>query len=125
MTRNRLPDRRFKFGQELPALGHDVAVDVGFDGAGRAREIFVDGLKIGSELRALTTHASIVVSLLLQHGITAAELLQRIGASALADPDSAAEGHSILSRALAVAVRLEAEEGPALRAAHIAMRRSS
>jgi len=127
MTRQRLPNRRFRLGQELPfwssAASCPVAVDIGFDGEGAARELFVDGLKTGSDLRALVTHASILASLLLQCGHDAAELVARLGAPELADPDSDAAGHSVISRALAVAVQLEAVEGASIRDAHMALGR--
>src|SRR5437763_733303 len=53
------------------ALNHDgqaYAVALGYDPAGRVREVFISGSKTGSTLAGLLDDAAIVISLALQHG---------------------------------------------------------
>ncbi|MEA2754733.1 MAG: hypothetical protein QOJ54_1022 [Aliidongia sp.] len=125
MNRAQLPNRRLQFGTTLIALSANaetkIFIDAGFDRAGHVREIFVDGLREGSDLQALVTHAAILASMLLQHGYTPQDLLDHIGGPALVDPACAGAGHSIVSRALAVAIGLQVEAGTWIAAAHVAI----
>jgi hypothetical protein len=47
---------------------------VGFDNDGRPVEVFLDGAKDGSGLGAVLEDASVVISIVLQHGIAAGAL---------------------------------------------------
>ena len=68
MTRRRLPDRRRCLTLDLVHDGSRFAISIGYDGAGRAREVFISGSKSGSGLEAILNDASIAISLALQHG---------------------------------------------------------
>ncbi|MCW5750865.1 MAG: hypothetical protein KIT81_06940 [Alphaproteobacteria bacterium] len=67
---------------------------VGYDRAGDPREIFIASGKSGSALRLLMEDASVLASLLLQHGYSPAELRQRLGGdnSAIGAALAVAEG---------------------------------
>lgn len=84
-VRVRLPDRRLV---ETRRITHRAGggerrffVSVGYDPAapGIAREIFLDGgFRSGAELEAVLKDAAIAISLLLQHGVEPARLLEAL-----------------------------------------------
>jgi hypothetical protein len=79
MTRARLPDRRPSVTLELEHDGFRCMLSSSTYADGRLGEVFVAGLKSGSAIEALVTDAAVLVSLLLQHGITPADLAASIG----------------------------------------------
>lgn len=79
MTRVRLPDRRPSVTLELEHDGFRCTLSSSTYADGRIGEVFVAGLKSGSAIEALVTDAAVLVSHLLQHGITSADLAASIG----------------------------------------------
>lgn len=57
----------------------EYSVTVGYYLDGRPGEVFANGAKVGSAMRALLEDACVVVSLALQHGIEPAELAHSMG----------------------------------------------
>ena len=83
--RRRLPNRRPSETRTLTVGNHAFAASVGFDPAdGRPREIFLDGAKSGAELAAILDDANMVISICLQHGISAAGLAKSVARVPLA-----------------------------------------
>jgi hypothetical protein len=60
--------------EEIEVGGHHFAAMAGSDEAGRPAEIFLSGAKTGSALDAILGDAAVVISIGLQHGISAAVL---------------------------------------------------
>ena len=72
--RKRLPNRRGHLVREFDHAGHHYIAGAGYDDAGNLREIFLDTGKAGSSVQMHASDAAILVSLLLQHGVNAAEI---------------------------------------------------
>ena len=77
-ARIRLPARR-------PALTHDLEVGdcramatIGFDEANRPREVFLVGGKAGSDMARILDDAAVMISIALQHGISASVLAKSV-----------------------------------------------
>ncbi len=80
MPRQRLPNRRPNQTVELIYDGARYEATIGFDPAtGEAREIFCHGAKVGSGMDGILDDASILLSLLLQHGVAPAALAASMG----------------------------------------------
>ena len=97
MTRERLPNRRPQLTRTLTSNGQELKVSVGLDmRTGHPREVFVTGAKDGSEFAVILEDTSVVISVALQHGVTAQELAKsvaRVPAGPVAPTDLArAEG---------------------------------
>lgn len=82
MSRTQLPPRRFsvqKVVRYVKPNGDDTTklqVTIGFDPTtAQAREVFCADFKAGSEFHAIIVDACILLSRLLQHGDTPAQLL--------------------------------------------------
>ena len=77
--RHRLPNRRSSETQTL-CVGNLVFVaTIGFNPAdGRPREIFLTGAKDGTDMAAILDDASVVISVALQHGVSAAALAKSV-----------------------------------------------
>jgi hypothetical protein len=83
--RRRLPNRRPALNRTITADNHCLEVSVGIDPAdGQPRKIFLDGTKDGGELAAILDDASVVISVALQHGISAAALAKSVARIPLA-----------------------------------------
>lgn len=83
MARDPLPDRRSALTlrvKHFTGLGREVhmLVTFGLDGAGQVREAFCADFKAGSDHQTLMGDACVLYSLLLQHGMTAAELRAKL-----------------------------------------------
>ena len=91
--RHRLPNRRPCETRTLEVAGQAFEAAVGFDPAdGAPRELFLTGGKSGSMLDALLGDVAVVVSVALQHGVTATALaksISRVPASPIASTDLA------------------------------------
>ena len=59
--------------------GRRYAVGCGFDPAGRVREVFLSGYRVGSELDSLLDDACVLVSIMLQGGWRPEELARHLG----------------------------------------------
>jgi hypothetical protein len=73
-ARKRLPNRRGAIAFELEHGGHRFRAHVGCFANGSPGELFLDAAKQNSGLDALAADAAILISLLLQHGATPAEI---------------------------------------------------
>ena len=83
--RRRLPNRRPSETRTLTVGNLTFAATVGFDPEdGRPREVFLDGAKDGTEMAAILDDASVVISISLQHGISAAALAKSVARVPLA-----------------------------------------
>jgi len=83
--RRRLPNRRSAVAFELEHAGHRYRMHVGHFSDGAIGEVFLDSAKQNSALDAFASDAAILISLLLQHGATPAE----IGHALRRSPDGA------------------------------------
>ncbi len=84
-VRRRLPNRRPSEIRALTVGNHTFTATIGFDPAtGRPREIFLSGAKDGTEMAAILDDASVVISISLQHGISAAALAKSVARVPLA-----------------------------------------
>ena len=61
-SRTRLPNRRPLITESLFVGGQTIEASVGFDAAGRPRELFLTGAKDGTDLAAILDDASVVLS---------------------------------------------------------------
>lgn len=84
MTRNRLPDRRpsanIRVDWLTPSAEHTFYVTVGYrPETGEIAEVFYsDGMKSGADLRSMAQDACVLISLLLQHGLTPDEIAKSL-----------------------------------------------
>ncbi len=81
MARNKLDPRRLCINRHVTfqsAAGREIklVVTIGFSNDGNASEVFCADFRAGSDNQALVMDACILLSRLLQHGDTPAELLQ-------------------------------------------------
>jgi len=111
VARQRLPDRRITITERVTWQGRSWHVSIGFDAAGRAREIFLAGAKAGSEMDAIANDAAVLASMMLQAGGDPAAIARSMGRIGPAPA-------SIVGLALDCAAAVEASEGAAIRSAH-------
>ncbi len=84
MGRTPLPNRRQNVHERIEWGGKDGPsrtwnLCIGFDRAGQAKEVFIDGEKQGSDYEGLLDDTCILMSILLQRGVSAASLSASIG----------------------------------------------
>jgi hypothetical protein len=102
MPRDHLPRRRHALTEPITTVdGRTILATVGFDLDWRPRELFLAGAKEGSDMAFLLDDTSVIISIALQHGITARELSHSIS------PNRA----SVLGAALELIAHYE-EHGP-------------
>ncbi len=78
--RRRLPNRRPNQTFELVRDRTTFAVTIGYDPVTKeAREVFTHGAKVGSMMDAILDDSCILLSVALQHGITASSLTESMG----------------------------------------------
>ena len=78
-TRQRLPNRRASTVFQFEHIGARYTATISyFPGTDRLAEIFIDHSRPNSQLAELANDAAVLASLLLQHGITAAEIRHSI-----------------------------------------------
>ena len=77
--RHQLPTRRPNATLDIEHAGFRFTVTVGFDLEARPREVFADGVKIGTDLGHVISDACVVISLALQHGCPAETLPKSMG----------------------------------------------
>ncbi len=78
-TRQRLPTRRPSETVTLVTDGLAFEATVGFDEHDHPREVFLNGGKEGSLFAAVLSDTAVVVSVALQHGVSAAALAKSVG----------------------------------------------
>jgi hypothetical protein len=79
MTRVALPNRRPAENRDIDFRGQRLTVTVGFDLDGCVREVFAVGPKEGSDMLHTIADACVVISIALQHGIAASDLVKSLG----------------------------------------------
>ncbi len=83
--RRRLPNRRPALTRSIDAGNHRLEVTIGLDPAdGQPREVFLDGAKGGGELAMILDDVAVLVSVALQHGVSAAVLAKSMARVPLA-----------------------------------------
>ncbi len=76
-----------------------VIVTFGFDqGTDRVREVFTASFKVGTDTNAIVSDACVMMSLLMQHGYTPRQLVERLGSPP-----------SLIGRIILVAARIDEE----------------
>ncbi len=78
-ARTRLPNSRPSHTETLEVAGQTFTGTIGFDDHGRPRELFLTAGKEGSLINAMLADAAVVISVALQHGISAQSLAKSIG----------------------------------------------
>jgi len=106
--RTRLANRRPSLTATLAAGPHAFRATVGFDDSGRPKELFVTGMKGGSDLTLLLGDAALAISIALQHGVRAQALALSISRLP-AIPGSPPKAASVLGAALDLLAGLELE----------------
>lgn len=81
--RRRLPDRRITLTIAVAWADRSWLLSVGFYGDGHAGEVFLDGVKTGTQLEGLVDDACVLMSLLLQSGWRPAPLADALGGDAV------------------------------------------
>lgn len=104
MTRTPLPARRRNETREVEFGGRGYSVCVGFYDDGQPAEVFADGPREGSDMRATLSDACVLVSIALQHGITRAELERSLGRVPRWTPQGEAEGPASIIGAVIEAI---------------------
>lgn len=74
-----LPQRRPNMTRDLVHGDFAFTLTIGFDLAGRPREVFADGQRIGSNVAHVIADACVVISLALQHGCAPRDLPKSMG----------------------------------------------
>ncbi len=78
-TRTAFPNRRLAVTKTIEVAGHAFHATVGLDPRdGQPREVFLSGAKDGTQLAAILDDASVVVSIALQHDISATVLAKSV-----------------------------------------------
>ena len=106
MTRGKIPDRRPNETFNLTYTSYSgtartLIVTVGFDRDAKPFEVFCASFKVGTDTNAIVSDACIMMSRLLQHGETPAEI-----ARGMCQP------HSLLGQIAAALVRYEPSREP-------------
>lgn len=92
MTRAILPHRRPSLQRACAWRGHGFVVTLGFDpAAADVREVFAEADK-GGQLQATLSDACVLISLLLQHGVTPRAMAKSMGV----EPDLLRGGGAVL-----------------------------
>ncbi len=79
-ARKRLPNRRPSHTETLAVAGQTFTATVGFDPkTDRPCEVFMTAGKEGSLINAMLADAAVVISVALQHGISAQSLAKSVG----------------------------------------------
>lgn len=97
-----LPDRRQNRTHEIAAYGATWRVCIGYDAHGRAREVFMDGDRVGSEVAHLLSDACVAISVALQHGVPASAMGASCGTVPVFGEDDATAPASALGAVLTV-----------------------
>ena len=105
--RKKLPHRRPSVTRTFETTSDRYHISFGIDPEDQqAREIFIHGSKIGSDLEILLDDASIILSLALQHGLPLSQLMHSL------NTDREEEGKSVLAAAIkSVEEEMTSEKG--------------
>lgn len=109
-----LPNRRPNISETIVWQDKEYHITVGFDAHGKVAELFINGLKVGSDTEAALQDGCVVFSLALQNGATVDRLAGSLGREH-PDPQAPIQGVGRAASAFGVAVNLAAliqnEEG--------------
>src|SRR4051812_38420431 len=88
--RRRLPNRREAITESIEFRASDGRIvryeaTVGFDELGRPKEVFLFGSKDGTDMAGVLADTAVVLSVALQHGVSAQAMAASIGRVAPAD----------------------------------------
>jgi hypothetical protein len=126
-----LPARRINCSDAIEFNGVALLVCIGLDESGAAREIFVEGLRQGSDLDVFVDDAVILTSVLLQHGYRLDEIFAKLmrtdtgtAADRFKDEATGSRKPSLLAAVLGAAIKLELQEGDKISQAYAAARSS-
>ncbi len=78
-TRTRLPNRRPALTLDIETGDCRATATIGFDEAGRPREVFLIGGKAGSDMAKILDDVAVLISIALQHNIAASVLARSVG----------------------------------------------
>lgn len=120
--RARLPNRRLQIAETIEWQGRTWLLGIGFDPEGRAREVFLDGVKTGADYEALLDDACILASMLLQHDCPAADVASTLGREGINPWDEAASPIGLIVQRLA---DVEAQNRPAIQLAYASLREAA
>ena len=115
VARERLPNRRMQITDVVDWQGSRWTVSVGFDRKGQAREVFIKGVKVGSALDAIMDDACVMLSLLMQAGVSAGQLALHLGREGV---DPTAPAASPLGLVVQACADMESEVGADMAKAH-------
>ena len=106
--RIRLPNRRSTITTDLVVGQHVMKASVGFDQSGAPKEIFLTGVKDGSQLAAILDDTAVAISVALQWGVPARALSASISRSP-AIPGAVPTAASLIGAALDLIAEIELE----------------
>lgn len=101
MIRTRLPNRRDSVRATLTVDGQEFTVGLSFDGHNRPKELFLDGLKEGSQITTILRDLAVVISVAVQTGVSPKALAKSVGRG------TNGEAASVVGAALDFMVRME------------------
>jgi hypothetical protein len=110
-----LDDRRLHYLRRIEWDRGSALIGLGPDRDGRVREIWIDEMKQGSDFLTEAAAGCMMASWLLQSGKSADELLAKLLGGPEHERATGVIVPSVTARALAEAVRLEAEHGDEIR----------
>jgi ribonucleoside-diphosphate reductase alpha chain len=82
-ARERLPNRRAAVTHDLVVGAASYSATLGFDRAGRPREVFLSGAKSGSDMGAVLADVGVAISVALQCGVMAAAMAASVGCAGI------------------------------------------
>ncbi len=104
-ARAHLPTRRQQVTHSVSFGGQHWAVSIGLDPAtGQPKEVFLNGPKAGSDAEAIAQDGAVMMSVLLQMGVSAVEIARRLGREGI---DGTSPAASLLGFAALKAADLE------------------
>ncbi len=111
MNRERLPNRRAAMTVGIEYAGQQFTVTIGFYPDNRPGEVFTHGIKTGSSLDAMLADACVLVSMLMQHGVSPVELASSMGRQGGSAPASVIGAVLDLLASVAASATQSAEAG--------------
>ena len=105
MTRATLPARRPNATHHAEHNGKAISITVGYDLTGRPMEVFADGHREGSDMRALMSDACVVISIALQRGATPEELAHSLGTVPAYENGEHVQAHASLIGVIVAALK--------------------